>query len=251
MDPVNFSLRAMCVAVALVMIGVAGASPLRAQERDRCAFFCAPELKIEPTFTIENVFRPATVEELEDGTPIGTARQARDTVFELVLALGIPTDIPRVGFTFEAIFVPFGDTSMNPFTGVTAQRLGRSSIRDNGIEIELELNLAVLEPEQTGGWVDMHFDIVDKISPAARPGDSSVHTHKLGFELDTAVNIFHWLPTENWLRNIELEGSLDYLVTGIPKAGELVSEGTERFLDNASPWSFSIIVVFPLAPLSP
>ena len=241
----------MCVAVALVIIGVAGASPLRAQEPDRCAFFCAPELKIEPTFTIEHIFSPARVETIENGVVVETARQERERVFELVLALDIPTDIPRVGFTFETIFVPFGDTSMNPFTGVTAQQLGRSSIRDNGIEIELELNLGVLEPAQTGGWVDMHFDIVDKISPAARPGDSSVHTHKLNFELDTAVNIFRWLAEENWLRNIELEGSLDYLATGLPKAGDLVSEGTELFLDDASPWSLSIVVVFPLAPLSP
>ena len=249
MDPVNFSLRAMCVAVALVIIGVAGALPLRAQEPDRCAFFCAPELKIEPTFTIENVFRPARVEELEDGTPIGTARQAQDTVFELVFALSIPTDIPRVGFTFETIFVPFGDTSMNPFTGATAEELGRTSIRDNPIEVELEFNLGLLEPEQTGGWVESHFDIVDKISPAARADDTSAYTHKLNFELDTAVLLFKWLPDDHWLRNVELEGSLDYVATGLPKAGGVI--GNERFLDDASPWSFSIVVVFPLAPLAP
>ena len=243
------SLRVACVGVALVASGVAPQAGLYAQERDRCAFLCAPELKIEPTFTVENLFQRPRVEELDDGMPIGTTRVERETVFELILALDIPTEIPRVGFTFETIFIPFGDTDANPFTGVSAEQLGRTSIRDNEIEVELELNIALLEPEQTSGWVEMHFDIVDKISPAERPDDSSVHTHKLNFELDTAVLIFSWLPEDNWLRNIELEGSLDYLATGLPKAGEVV--GAERFLDDASPWSFSFVCVFPLAPLSP
>lgn len=25
--------------------------------------------------------------------------------------------------------------------------------------------------QETGGWVDAHFDLVDKLSPTARPGD--------------------------------------------------------------------------------
>ena len=245
----NVARRVTAATIALLAFDALVASSLWAQEGDRCVFFCAPELKIEPTFTIENIFSRSRMEELEDGTPVGTMRQERDTVFELILALDIPTQIPRIGFTFETILIPFGDTSVNPFTGTTAEQLGQESIRNNEIEVELELNITVLEPEQTGGWVETHFDIVDKISPAERPGDASVLTHKLNLELDTAVNIFNWLPDGNWLRHVELEGSLDYLATGLPKAGDLV--GTERFLDDASPWSFSTVFVFPLAPLSP
>ena len=138
---------------------------------------------------------------------------------ETVLALEIPTEIPRVGFTFETIFIPFASGSENPFTGMTAQEIGRDSIRDNSPEVEIELNLEWLRSEDTGGWVGSHFDIVDKISPAERPQDAGAYTHKLNFELDTAVNIFNWLPEGNWLRNIELEGSLDYVATGLPRAG--------------------------------
>ena len=58
-----------------------------------------------------------------------------------------------------------------------------------------------------------------------------------------------WLPDDNWLRNVELKGSLDYVATGLPKAGDVI--GDERFLEDASPWSFSVVVVLPLAPLSP
>ena len=52
-----------------------------------------------------------------------------------------------------------------------------------------------------------------------------------------------------WLRNIEVEGSLDYVATGLPRAGERI--GNELFLTKASPWSFSLVFVIPLAPLRP
>ena len=223
------SLRLVCVGAALVASGAAPQAGLYAQERDQCAFLCAPELKIEPTFTIENLFNPARVETIENGVVVDTVRQGRDRVFELVLAVGVPTEIPRVGFTFETIFSPFRD--------------------DTEVELELELNFTWLEPEQTGGWVESHFDIIDKFSPAERPTDTRAYTHKLNFELDTAVLLFNWLADDNWLRNVELEGSLDYVATGLPKAGDVI--GAARFLDDASPWSFSVVVVLPLAPLSP
>ena len=213
------------------------------------SFLCVPDVKIEPTVTIEHLFGAARVEVLEDGAVVGITQQERETVFELILAVGIPTEIPRVGFTVETIFVPFGETDTHPFTGATAAEAGRASFRDNGIEIELELNLMILEAEQTGGWVESHFDIVDKISPGETPDAGSVYTHKLNFELDTAFLPFSRLPEENWLHHLEVEGSLDYVATGLPKAGDVV--GDTRYLDDASAWSFSLVGVIPLAPLSP
>ena len=61
--------------------------------------------------------------------------------------------------------------------------------------------------------------------------------------------MFNRLPQGNWLRNVEAEVSLDYVATGLPKAGDVVAG--ERFLDNASPWSLSFVFVFPLAPFVP
>ena len=223
--------------------------PVAASSQQRCAFLCVPDVKLEPTVTIEHLFGAARVEELEDGVVVATTREEREAVFELVLAVGIPTEIPRVGFVIETIFVPFGETDTHPFTGATAADAGRASFRDNGIEIELELNLTILEAAQTGGWVESHFDIVDKISPGGIPGAGSVHTHKLNFELDTAFLPFSRLPEDNWLHHFEIEGSLDYVATGLPKAGDVV--GGERYLDDASAWSFSLVGVIPLAPLAP
>jgi len=231
----------ICVAwvAGLVLLSV----PANAQDEERCALLCAPELKIEPTWTIENLAAAPTVE--VDGQQ---ERAARESVFELIFALDVPTTIPRVGLTFEAIFIPFGATSVHPFTG-TAVEPGGEEIRDNGVEIEIEVNFDLFGTEQTGGWVSSHFDVVDKFSPGATPRAGSVYTHKLNFEWDTAFHVFNRLPQGHWLRNVEAEVSLDYVASGLPKAGDVI--GGERFLDDASPWSLSFVMVVPLAPLAP
>ena len=134
------------------------------------------------------------------------------TLFETVFALDLSTPIPRVGVTLEAITKPFSD--------------------ENDVEIESELNLIWLESSQTGGWLSSHFDIIDKFSGAERETDTRAYTHKLNFELDTALAVFSRLPERNWLRNVEIEGSLDYVATGLPK--------------DASRWSFSLVFVIPV-----
>jgi hypothetical protein len=134
------------------------------------------------------------------------------TVFETIFALDLATPIPRVGVTLEAITKPFSD--------------------DNDVELESELKLTWLQSEQTGGWLSSHFDIVDKFSGAERPTDTRAYTHKLNLELDTAVALFSRLPETSWLHDVEIEGSLDYVATGLPK--------------DASRWSFSVVFVFPV-----
>ena len=220
-------LRVIGAGLLLVASGAMLDAELFAQENE-CAVLCAPSFKVEPTITVENLFGPARVETIDNGVVVETTRQQRDRVFELVLATVIPTELPRLGFTVETIFSPFRD--------------------DTAVELELEANFTWLDPDQTGGWVESHVDIVDKFSPAARPEDASAYTHKLNFELDTAVLVFNWLPDDTWLKTVELEGSLDYVATGLPRAGDVI--GNERFLDDASPWSFSLVFVLPLAPLA-
>jgi hypothetical protein len=229
---------------ALIVGLLVTAAPVAAQDEPKCVVLCAPELKIEPTWTTENLGNKRRIEVDGEIEEVKT-----ESVFELILAVDVPTTIPRIGFTFEAIFVPFGRTSVHPFTGASAPDVGREDFRDNGIEIETELNIDLFGTEQTGGWVSSHFDLVDKFSPGETPRASSVYTHKLNFEWDTAFHVFNRLPEGNWLRNLEAEISLDYVATGLPKAGDIVNG--ERFLDDASPWSLSFVAVIPLAPLNP
>jgi hypothetical protein len=188
-----------------------------------CRFLCTPAFKVEPTMTITNLFASPRVAE-EHERP---AREHREREFEVILSVDLPTRVSWLGFTVEAIFLPFN--------------------RESTPELEFETNFIWLRGARTRGWLSSHVDVVDKFSPAERPGDRGAYTHKLNLELDTSVAIFNWLPEAHWLRRLELEGSLDYVVTGLPKAGDRI--GAIQFLDDASPWSFSVVFVIPVAPL--
>jgi hypothetical protein len=149
-------------------------------------------------------------------------------VFETVLALDLKTKLPRLGLTAEMSAAPFED--------------------DNSAQLEFETNLYWLTEPMSRGWATSHFDVVDNFSPAERPNAPSSYTHKLDFELDTAVQVFKRLPEGRWLRGLEFETSLDYLATGLAHEGDVFSDGT-RYLDDASHWSFSFVIVIPIAPL--
>lgn len=215
--------------------------PAVAAAQAACRFLCTPQLLIEPTFTIENLVNGPRVT-----TPAGQETVGRETVFEVILALDVPTRFPRLGLTAEAIFIPFARTSLNPFTGQTAEELGGADIRDNAVELEFEVNLGLIRSDQTRGWISSHFDVVDKFSPAERPTDRAAYTHKLNFEWDTAVSPFNWLPDGRWLRNLEIEASLDYVASGLPRRGDAIRG--ERYEGDARPWSLSLVFVVPLTP---
>jgi len=209
------------VVLALFFLGTASAHAEDAASS--CRLICQLEWKFEPTFTIENLANRHRVV-----TPDGaTERVNREFVFETALALDFKTKLPRLGFTAEAIAAPISD--------------------DNSVELEFETNFHWLTENMSRGWVTSHFDVVDQFSPAERPDSSRSYTHKLDFELDTAVHIFNRLAEGRWLRGLELETSLDYLATGLPKKGDVFSDGS-RFLDDASQWSFSFVVIIPIAP---
>lgn len=211
----------LCVVWPLLFVG-----PARAEAQEdapSCRFICELEWKFEPTFTIENLANRHRVV-----TPDGvTERVNRELVFETILALDLKTKFPRLGFTAELSAAPFSD--------------------DNSAELEFETNFHWLTEPMSRGWVTSHFDVVDQFSPADRPNETRAYTHKLDFELDTAVHIFKRLPEGRWLRGLELETSLDYLATGLPKKGDVFADGS-RFLDDASHWSFSFVIVIPIAP---
>ena len=209
--------------LALVAAGLGAPGPAVAQHAPACRILCAPEFKVEPTVTVTNLFGSPRIVG-EDGE---LTRERRETEFEVILSVGLPTRVPWLEFTVEAIFLPFD--------------------RESTAELEFETNFIWLPADRTRGWVSSHFDIVDKFSPAERPTDRRAYTHKLNLELDTSLSVFNWLPERRWLRGVELEGSLDYVATGLLKAGDR-SDGA-RYIENASPWSFSIVFVLPIAPL--
>src|SRR5688572_22209655 len=105
--------------VTVAAITVIGAPlPARAQAADSCRFVCTPEFLIEPTWTIEHLAQRHRVVDAD-----GQRRVTRERVFELVLAVDIPTKLHRIGLTSEAIWAPAAD--------------------DNEVELEFELNLGL------------------------------------------------------------------------------------------------------------
>jgi len=213
--------RAFFIVTALLIAAPASAC---AQQATTCRFICELEWKLEPTFTTENLANRHRVVN-PDGV---IERVNREQVFEMILALDMKTRLPRIGFTAEVSAAPFRD--------------------DNSAELEFEANFYWLTESMSRGWLTSHFDVVDQFSPAERPNVDRAYTHKLDFELDTALHLFKRLPKDRWLRGVELETSLDYLATGIPKSGDVFADGS-RFVDNASHWSFSLVIVIPTAPL--
>jgi len=211
-------MRALRLACLVFCLPVSAA----AQERP-CRFICELEWKVEPTFTIEHLANRHRIV-----TPDGvTERVNRERVFETVLAFDLATRVPRLGFTIESIFSPTSD--------------------DNLVELEFETNGFLLTGRETGGWISSHFDVVAQLSPAERPGATRAYTPKLDLEWDTAFHVFNWLPDSRWLHRVEVETSLDYLASGVPRKGDVFSDGT-RYLDNASRWSLSFVFVLPVAP---
>ena len=213
-------MRPAPIVIALLLLE---APQVVAQAPPACHVLCSPEFKVEPTLTFSNVFGPARIVD-HRGT---TTREERETAFELFLSMGLPTRVAWLDFTVEAIFLPFD--------------------RESPPELEFEGNFTWLPPARTRGWVSSHIDIVDKFSASERPADGAAYTHKLNLELDTSVSLFKWVREGHWLRGVELEGSLDYVATGLAKAGDRADRVT--YLTRASPWSFSIVFVVPVAPL--
>lgn len=204
------------------------AAPATARAQDpKCFVLCSPTVKVEPTFTWEKLYRAPRIAETDAQGNTVVSREKRERIFEMILALDVPTTIPRTSFTFEVS--------------------GRPFVKGSSPELETELNLHWLRPESTKGWVSSHFDIVDQYSPGGRPHNADRYTHKLDLELDTAVSFLKW-TRKPWISDIEIETSLDYLASGLPRAGDRF--GNIVYLDNASRWAFSLVFVLPLAPLS-
>lgn len=57
------------------LIGALCVSSLAAQMPNKCRLLCLPKLNLEPTLTIENLFKPPRIAELENGVPVSSRRK--------------------------------------------------------------------------------------------------------------------------------------------------------------------------------
>lgn len=239
-------------ALAAALLPVTVPATLRGQEETTdCTVLCRRALTVEPGVAVEPVFRSPRVAELDDGMVVDTVRERTSSELELTLAVGIPARIPRTEVGFDVTGTPFVETEENPFTGRAAEEAGVEGFRANVIEFSPEVSSTLLTAEQTEGWSELALAVSDDISPAETPDAGSLFTHKLALALDWTIAVLGFLPKENWLRHVELEGSLDFQATGVPEAGDAVPKGERRFLDDGARWGIAVVAITPLAPLSP
>jgi hypothetical protein len=166
---------------------------------------------------------------------------------EVIVAVASKTAIPRVSLFGSVQWLPNAIASRNPFTLYTADELGEH-VRANAPTATIGFSVALLEASQSAGLVDVAANIGDLYSQAARPEDKSAYTHKLDLDLVANLHAFNWVPENTYVHRVTVFGILDYVATGLPKAGDEVPMG-RIFESDAKPLAAVVGLSFPIAPI--
>ncbi|WP_447987155.1 hypothetical protein [Nitrospira sp. Nam74] len=220
----------------------------KAEDRDDCRFICTPLLSVFPSVVLQELFVQPRVRSLITGMEQTLNPTAH---FGTIFNLQVPTTLPRVSLVGRVVIVSFADSDTNPFTGYTAKDLGIQSIDENAPILEYGVGLDLLNKQETKQWLDLQLNILALFAPAFQPGDSRAYHHQFGPDLLATFHIFHWLPKDNWFRNVNFYMLLKYQATGLPRAGDVVPKDQLLWLNNASPLELWIGFGFPIAPLFP
>ena len=232
---------------ALVVAAMLCAGPLNAQQQKPCHSICAPSLTLQPAAIISHVIDRPRVKDLTTNK-ITLLPKTTNLIIQLVLAA--PTAIPRTSLLASFQWLPTAATASNPFTEYTASELG-TTVHDNEPSITLGALIALLKPAETMGGFGANGYVADNFGPAQKSSDANAYTHKLDVGLSALVNVFNWLPDGTWLRHAQAVVTLDYIATGLPKAGEDVPKGERVFLTDARPAKLILGLSLPVAPLNP
>ena len=218
-------------------------APVAGAQAKHCSWLCAPTVTLMPSVLRTHLFGGPTVETMSTGAE---HRLASTSSFEFILAVASKTRIPRVSLFGSVQWLPNATEARNPFTLYNASELG-SPIRANAPTATFGLSGTVLPADWTRGWFDLAANAGDLYSQAARPDDKSAYTHKLDLELVTHVNVFDALPKATYAHRVALFGILDYVATGLPRAGDEVPVG-RVFMTRARPTALIVGVALPLSP---
>ena len=236
------SLRVQTAASTIATVLAIVVAPVGAQH-PHCAALCAPTIVLMPAMLRTHLFGGPRVQDIASSR---IERLPSSTNLEIILAASATTAIPRTSAFYSVQWLPNAPEQRNPFTLYTASQLG-GSLRANAPTMTLGASISALTASQTRGIVDLDGVVADLFSQAARPGDKSSFTHKLDLELATHWHPFNALSQHDYLHRVTLLGLLDYVATGLPRAGDEVPKG-RLFLDNARPTSLIIALAFPLTP---
>lgn len=240
----------VAIAITVVAAPLCGAQGHRHRSQDAsanspppCRVLCAPGVTLMPGVIRTHLFGGPTVRTLATGAE---TRLAGSSSFELIIAVAARTAIPRLSLFGSVQWLPNATEQRNPFTLYTASELG-TPVRANAPTATMGASVALLPAAQTHGWLDLAANVGDLYSQAARPSDKSAYTHKLDLDLVAHVHAFAWTPAKTWLHRVAVYSILDYVATGLPKAGDEVPVG-RVFVTSARSTSLIVGLALPITP---
>jgi hypothetical protein len=211
--------------------------------RAHCTILCAPSVTLMPGVFRTHLARGPVVRSTATGVE---QRLPETSSFEIVGTVSSKTAVPRVSLFSSVQWLPNAVATRNPFTLYTASDLG-DPVRANAPTLTVGGSVALLQPSETRGWVDLAANVGDLFSHAARPDDKSDYTHKLDLNLVTRVHAFAWAPTGTYLHRTSIYALLDYVATGLARRGDEVPEG-RVFMTDARPLALLVGFALPLTP---
>ena len=211
--------------------------------RSHCRFLCAPTITLMPAAIRTHIVARPEVRSLSTGA---THELPSATNFELIVSASAKTLIPRTSLYGSAQWLPTAAERSNPFTLYTASEVGAPAVRANAPTLSGGASLGILTDAETGGWLALNLNVGDLYSQAARPDDRGAYTHKLDLGLLGDAAVFSGLPSHSYLSRVNVFALLDYVATGLPRAGDAVPKGERVFVSDARAVSLIAGLSLPL-----
>ena len=208
-----------------------------------CHLLCAPGVVVMPAVIRTHLFGGPRVRSLATGA---AQRLPSSSNVELIFAASARTVVPRLSLFGSVQWLPNATEQRNPFTLYTASELGER-VKANAPTVTMGASVAVLPAASTHGLFDLAANVGDLYSQAARPTDKSAYTHKLDLALLAHLHAFAWAPPATWLHRVTVFSILDYVATGLPKAGDEVPVG-RVFETDARPTALIVGLTLPVTP---
>ena len=220
---------------------------LAAQGAKPCTIVCAPSVAFNIAGNKSHLFGSPTV---RNDTTGATSELPSKTNLQLQIFVSAKTQLDRLSVFASTTWLPSAKARANPFTEYTASEVG-TDIKANHVSLTMGALGDIVPQKMTHGWFALQAYVGDLLSPAARPNDASAYTHKLDVGGVALLYPFGGMDTASALHKsgFYFYGNLDYVATGLPKAGDDVPKGVRTFLTDAKPAVLIFGIGMPIAPL--
>lgn len=230
----------------LIIAAVAVPVVASGQQQQKCKLVCAPSFTLMPGMIRTHAFHAPKVRELATNQVVTLPSKSS---LELIGAFVAKTGIPWANLFASIQWLPNAKESANPYTLYTASDVGEQ-LRANAPSVNMGVNFVLVKPPLTKGWFKLDGNVSDLFSKAAEPDDKSSYSHKLDLDLIGTLDVFNELPKAEYLHRVGLYGILDFVATGLPKAGDEVPKGERVFIDDARSVSLIVGLSLPFAPMA-